>query len=111
MHLYYAFGSDIYSFSSVSTYVFLVWQIYFFVLYIPITFEILHICISIPNTNDHEMLGDSHKYFTIESQIFSSHLCSFKYSLFGSHICVLQMCIKFILQFINILNLAPIFVL
>ena len=30
MHMYYAFDNYIYSFSSVTTYVFLVWQTYFF---------------------------------------------------------------------------------
>ena len=36
----------------------------------PITFEVVHTCISIQNTNAHAVLDDSHKYFT-----FVSHIC------------------------------------
>ena len=55
--------------------------------FMPITFEIVHIWVSIHNTNAYEVFSDSDKYFT-----FSKHICSFTsviiyISLFGSHIC------------------------
>ena len=40
-----------------------------FSLFMPITFEIVHTCVSKQNTNAHEVLSDSHKYFTFESLI------------------------------------------
>ena len=72
-----------------------------------LTFAIVHICVSIQNINAHEMLGDSHKYFTFVSHICSLYLWSLKYSLFGSHI--LQISMMFALQCVNILHLAAIF--
>ena len=38
----------------------------------PITFEIIHTCVSIQNNIAYEVLSDSHKYFT-----FVSHISSF----------------------------------
>ena len=73
MHMCYEFGNYIYSSSSMTTCIFLVWQTYFvfFSLFMPMTFEILHTCISIQNTNDHEVLDDGYKYFGLVSHIFS----------------------------------------
>ena len=55
------------------------WQIMYlmfsrhiFYLFMPLTFEIIHTCVSMKNTNDHEVLHDSHKYFT-----YARHICSF----------------------------------
>ena len=47
---------------------------------------IVHTFISIQNTNAHEVLSDSHKYFTFVSHIFSSHPSSLMYSFFNTHI-------------------------
>ena len=77
----------------------------------PITFEIIHTCVSIQNTNAHEFLSDSHKYFT-----FVSHTCSFT-SMIPYVFLVWQSFLFFVnaysvfLQFINILHLAATFVL
>ena len=72
MHMYYVFGTHIYFFSSMTTYVFFVWQTDFCSLFMPRTFKIVHTCVSIQNTNVHEVLNDRLKYFT-----FVSHICSF----------------------------------
>ena len=56
---------------SVATYAFPVWQPCFFSPFMPITFEIVHTCVSIQSTNAHEVLSDSHKYFTFVSHILS----------------------------------------
>ena len=71
MHMYFALDNYIYSFSSMSTYVFFVWHTNSLFLFMSVTFEIVQTCISIQNTNAHEMLGDSHKYFTFVSHAFS----------------------------------------
>ena len=86
MHMYYAFDKHIYSFSSMSAYIFPVWQAYFFFLIYASTFEIVHTCVSVKNTKGHKVLSDRNKYFT-----FVNHTCYFtsmtlKYSLFVSHI-------------------------
>ena len=41
-------------------------DIFLFPLIIPITFEIVHTCVSLQNTNGHEVLSDSHKYYTFK---------------------------------------------
>ena len=43
-------------------------------LFMPLTFEIIHTCVSIKNTNGHEVLSDGHKYLTFVSHICFSHL-------------------------------------
>ena len=71
MHMCYAFGNHIYSFSFMTTYVFLVWQTYIFFLISTKIFWWPHVYIY-TNTNTHEVLKDSLKYF-----IFVRHICSF----------------------------------
>ena len=70
MHMYYAYDNHIYSFSSITTYVFLDWQTFFFFLIYADTFEIVHTSLCIQNTNAYKVLTDSHKYFTFVSHIF-----------------------------------------
>ena len=67
--------------------------------FMPISFEIVHTCVSVQNTYAHEVLCDSHKYFT-----FVSHICPFT-SMISKifliwHICLY--CHEVLLQFINI---------
>ena len=76
----------------------------------PLTFEIVHTCVYIQNTNDHEELSDSHKYFTFVSQ----YLFLNTYDLFIiPHFTVIFVfaAMKFLLQFINILHLPDILAL
>ena len=61
--MYYIFDNRIYSFSFMTTYIFLVWQSYFFFLIYANTFEIKHV--GMQTTNAHEVLSDSLKYFYI----------------------------------------------
>ena len=65
-----------------------------------LTFEIVQTCVSIQNTNDHEVLNDSHKYFT-----FVSCTCSFSsmYILNIPHLAVIFVynAMTFLLQFIH----------
>ena len=70
MHMDYAFDNHIYSFSSMTTYAFPVWQTYFFPSFMPITFEIIHKCVSIQNTNAHEVLNDSHNISHLYATVF-----------------------------------------
>ena len=107
MYMYYVFDSHIYSFSSVTTYIFPIWQAYFFFFIYANNFKIVHTCVSIWNTSAHELLSDSHKYFTSVSHIFPSHLWPLKYSIFGS----LLYCHEVFMQFINTVHFADIFVL
>ena len=53
MHMYYAFCNYIYSFSSMATYVLLVWQTYFLSVIYTNTFEIVHASVSVQNANNH----------------------------------------------------------
>ena len=69
--MYFAFGNHSSSFSSMTTYIFLVWHTYFSFLICPITYGIVHTGVSIQNTKGHEVLSDSRKYFTLESHIHS----------------------------------------
>ena len=72
MHMNYAYDNHIYLFFLIYNHICIPFLTdIFLVLIMPITFEIVHICISIQNTHAHEVLGDSHKYFT-----FVSHICS-----------------------------------
>ena len=77
-------------------------------LFKPITFAIVHICISLQNTNIHEVLRDNHKYFTLVS-----HICSFTsmipwvFLVWWSYLCFSNI-YAVLLQFINILHLAAI---
>ena len=63
--------------------------------FMPLTFEIVCTCVSIQNTNAHEVLGDSYKYFTFVSLICSFTSITLTYSLFGNHICFLQILMQF----------------
>ena len=70
MHIYCPFGSHIYSLSSMTTYVLLVWQAHIsFSLLMPIN-ATADTCLPI-NTNGHEVLGDSNNYVTFVSHTFS----------------------------------------
>ena len=64
MPMHYTFDNHIYSFSFMTSYVLLVWQIYFFSMTYANTFEIVHTCVCIQIINAHEVLSDSLKYFT-----------------------------------------------
>ena len=79
--------------------------------FMAITFEIVHTCVSVQNTNGYEVLSDSHKYFTFVSHISSLILISM-ISLIIPHLAVIFVfpCMTFLLQFINILHLVDIFV-
>ena len=68
--MYYALGNHIYSFSSMTTCIPCLADVYFS-LFMSITFEVVQTCVSIQNTVAHEWLSDSNKYFT-----FVSHICS-----------------------------------
>ena len=71
MHMYCAFDNHIYSFLFMTTYVFPVWQTYFFFLIYANKFEIVHTCASIQNTsNPHEVFSDSHKYLLCKPYFF-----------------------------------------
>ena len=72
MHMFYVIGNCIYSFSSRPFMYYLFGRHPSFPLFMPVTLEIVHISVSIQNTNIHEVLGDSHKYFT-----FASYICPF----------------------------------
>ena len=88
MHMHYAFGKHIHSFSSMTTYTFPAWQIYFFFLiYANNYLNCKHV--SFHNTNAHEMLSDSNNVFFLHLYVIFvlSHLWSFQYSLFGNHVC------------------------
>ena len=61
---YFTFGNQIWSFTSITTYVFFIWKTDFFS-FMPITFEVVHTRGSIQNTYAYEMLSDNHKYFYI----------------------------------------------
>ena len=50
-----------------TTYVFLAWNAYFLFLIYTNTVEIVHTCVCIQNTNVHEVLSDSLKYYTFVS--------------------------------------------
>ena len=72
--MYHVFGNHIYSFSPMTTYILLLWQllIYYsfgrhvsFSLFMPITFEVSCIFVYIQNTNTNEVLGDSHKHLPV----------------------------------------------
>ena len=98
---YSTLGSHICSFTSQTTYGFLVWY-NLFSLFMIISFNIVNTCLSIQNINVHEVVSDSLKYFT-----FVNHICSFTFNelyllsvnvyelftailklfIFGSHIC------------------------
>ena len=69
MHMYYAFDNYIYSFPSMTTYLFLVGRHISFPSFMPIITEVVHTCVSIQITNGHEVLTD--RYFTFVSHIFS----------------------------------------
>ena len=72
MHMHYAFGNHIYTLIYV-TYVFLVWHTF-----MPITFNNIHICASLPNTNPYYMLSDSDRYFHWAAILFFhiyDHFC------------------------------------
>ena len=73
-----------------------------------ITFKIGQTCVPIQNTNTHEVLSDSPKYFTFVSITVASHQWSLKYSLSGSHMCSLQMPMTLLLQFISTSHLVAI---
>ena len=47
---------------------------YFFSLSMPLTFEIMHTCISIQNTNVNEVLIDNHKFLPLLAISVPSHL-------------------------------------
>ena len=71
--MFYALDSHFYSFSFITTYVFLILQRYFFlVLIYANTFEIVHTCVCIKNANACEVLSNSLKYYT-----FVGNICSF----------------------------------
>ena len=66
MYVYNAFDNLINSLSSMNPYKFLVWQIYFVSVFMPINGHCAHLCIT------PRKCIDSLKYFT-----FVSHICSF----------------------------------
>ena len=53
------------------TYLFLIWQTYFFFLIYVNTLEIVHTCICVQNNNALEVLSDSLKYYRFVGHIFS----------------------------------------
>ena len=55
-----------------TTYLFLVWQTYFFFLLYANTVEIVHTCIGMQNTNAHKVLSDSLNDYTLVG-----HICLF----------------------------------
>ena len=76
----------------------------------PMTLEIVYTFLSIQNTNAYKVLGDSHKYFTVVS-----HICAF-ISMIPKNIPCLAVifvitALNYLLQFINFLYFAMIFVL
>ena len=81
-------------------------------LFMPLTFEIIHTCLSIQKANGHEVLSDSHKYFTFVSHNYlSSPMNPWVFFVWQSYLVLSQMLMVFLLQFINILYLAVIFAL
>ena len=73
----YEFGSFINPFSSMTTYVFLVWQTYFFFLIYANTFWKLYTHVVIQNIIAHEVVGDNpkyHKCFQFTAIYVLSHL-------------------------------------
>ena len=69
MHMYYAFGNHIYTFSSVQLTYSLFGRHISFSLFLPIHFNI--ISVSIHNTNAYKVLSESQIF------LFGSHICSF----------------------------------
>ena len=69
--MYYASDNHIYSFSPMTAYILPVWPTYFFSYFMPITFEIVHPCVSIQNTIGHKVLSDRQKYFPFVTHILS----------------------------------------
>ena len=75
-----------------------------FPLLMPVKFNIRHTTVLIHNTNAHELLSDSHKYFT--SLI---HIGSFTFMIPHLAVIFVFSAMKVLLQFINILHLAATF--
>ena len=72
MQMHFAFESHIYSSSSMTTYVFPIYQtLFLFLIYANDFWTCTHMYIYIQNTTGHEVLSDSHKYFTFVSYIYS----------------------------------------
>ena len=71
--------------------------------FMPMISEILHTSVCIQNTYAHQVLSDSHKYFT-----FVSHIFPCIYDPFNIHLAVIFVfiTITFWLQFINVLHWA-----
>ena len=71
----------------------------------PVTYETVHTCVSIQNTNATEVLSDSYKYFTFGKPHVFLHI----YDLLNiPHLAIISVCtaMKFLLQFINSFTLG-----
>ena len=74
MYMYYATGTHIHSFSSMTTYVFIVWQINFPFLIYANNFEVEHMCKFIQNTNAHDVSSDNNKFLHLYAVFVPSHI-------------------------------------
>ena len=71
--MHYVFDNHIYSFSSMNTYVILIWKTYF-LFFITITFEVDHTFVSKPNASAHGVLDDSTNILHLKAIYVPSHL-------------------------------------
>ena len=70
MHMYYAFGNYIYSFSSMTHNVFLVWQIFIFLYLCQWLLEIVLTCVSLQNTNAHKIMWQLQIFYIWQPYLF-----------------------------------------
>ena len=75
IHKYFTFGNHTLSFTFMTTYVIFVWQTYSIFIFMPVTFEFVHTCVSIQNTNAHEVLSDRPHVFILHIYEPSSIPC------------------------------------
>ena len=82
---YFTYGSYICSFTSMTTYVFLVLADIFVSLFIQITVEMVCTCVSIHSANTNDTFDDSTNTLYLVAIFLLLHLWQLKCSLFGRH--------------------------